>query len=395
MNFAIICEYNPFHYGHLKQISQIRAMHPGASVVSVMSGSFVQRGEAAIVGKYARAEAAVRCGCDLVLELPFPFCCSCGELFASAGVSLIARLGVIDSLCFGCESADFDRLRRIAAALESPEFGRELGLACEKSGAEPFSVLRQKLFERLYGEPFVTAPNDILAVEYLRALARTEHAPAPCPIVREGTVSAAGARRILRGGPGDPAEYLPPPMLEALDGEEMTDMRHLGRPLLWRLRTASPEELEGLADIPRGMGSRLIRAAGEAADYDDLCRRCATKKYTDARIRRMLLYGMLHVRDEQLRPFPRFTVVLAMNRRGQELLREISKTHDESLTVITKPAHLKRLEGEAADQAELHSRAEQLFGLDCAAPLSAAAQWRKTPFRMEKTEGEKENTENG
>ena len=167
---GVICEYNPFHNGHRRQLSQIRdILGPDVGIVCLMSGNFVQRGAPAVFDKTVRARAAVECGASLVLELPVTAALSSAEGFARCGVEILDRLGAVDTLCFGSETGDTDALVRAAEAMCSPEFTQALRTALDEGRSYP--AARQLALERVSGDgALLTAPNDILAAEYCKAL---------------------------------------------------------------------------------------------------------------------------------------------------------------------------------------------------------------------------------
>ena len=185
---GIICEYNPFHNGHLRQFRLARERAgEDCALVCLMSGNYVQRGEPAIFPKRLRAEAALRCGADLVLELPLTVALSSAEGFAAGGVSILSSLGC-DRLCFGTESADFDDLLRTARANLDPAFDALLRSELETGCS--YAAARQRALERLGAGAGLSSPNDILAVEYLKALLRQEGSMEPLPILRPNTYHA-------------------------------------------------------------------------------------------------------------------------------------------------------------------------------------------------------------
>ena len=142
---GIIAEYNPFHNGHAHMIAKLRQAAPGAAILAIMSGDFTQRGEAAVIGKYARARAAVRCGCDLVLELPAPWCFSGAEFFARGGTGIANSLGCVDTLAFGAECADTTALTLAAERMRTPEFAA--ALEAERRYKEAYQLAKE--FSRL------------------------------------------------------------------------------------------------------------------------------------------------------------------------------------------------------------------------------------------------------
>ena len=391
LNFTIICEYNPFHGGHLRQIELIRSEYPDSTVTAVMSGNFVQRGEAAIYDKYKRAEAAVKCGVDLVLELPFPWCASSGEFFASAGVTLIDGLGIFDCICFGSESGDVEYLHRLAERSADSEFDAAVAEAAKKGSSESYIRLRQRLYRETYGEDFVTSPNDILGVEYLKSLTRLNSKVVPYIIKREGGYSATNSRRLIRTGDiSSLTGLLPPSMLETVLTDVHTDISNLTAAVLYKLRTSDAAELETYADIPVGMGRRLIDAANDSTTMAELYEKSAQKLYTDARIRRMILSAMTGTTMADLRAKPTYTTVLAFNERGAELLSQIKakrRSADDETEIphiITKPSAASKLTGTGCRQYELSRRAEILYGLCKTPPKRAGDDLRRGPYILKK-----------
>lgn len=199
---GVIAEYNPFHNGHLFQFEQIRRLTGADYIIVAMSGDFVQRGEPAIYDKYTRASMALRCGADLVLELPAVFATSSAEDFASCGVALLDHLGVVNQLCFGSECGDLAPLQAIAELLceESEDFSAELqtrlkqGLPFPAARAAALAAMTEPITETMAAsansaespEDLLASPNNILAVEYLKALRRRQSRIEPFTILREG-----------------------------------------------------------------------------------------------------------------------------------------------------------------------------------------------------------------
>ena len=203
---GIVAEYNPFHGGHQYQIRKIReSCGADTPVVAVMSGDFVQRGEAASYDKFTRAEAAVRGGVSLVIELPLPWSLSSAEGFARGGVGLLGATGVVGALSFGSESGNLSAIEKTAAVLDTPEYNE--ALKAMLAGGTPFAAARAGAARALLGNTaaVLNTPNDLLAVEYLRAAAKLGHTFKYIPIRREGSVhdgagSASELRALLREG---------------------------------------------------------------------------------------------------------------------------------------------------------------------------------------------------
>ena len=254
--FGVICEYDPFHLGHRWMLEQLHRQGP---VVCAMSGCFTQRGEFAAVNKFARAEMAVRNGADLVLELPTPWAVSGAERFARGGVELLKKTGVVTHLAFGSECGDLEALQRVEACLSGESFQETLRRRLE--GGETFARCRQAAVEELLDPrdaALLSQPNNILAIEYLKALRRADFPMEPITFPRrggphdggaaDGIASASHIRRLLRAGHTEEAmAFLPRESAEVLRreiaaGRGPVDMHTCQRAILARLRTMTEEE---------------------------------------------------------------------------------------------------------------------------------------------------------
>ena len=216
---GIICEYNPFHLGHARMLEGLRRQYD-APLVCAMSGNFVQRGDAAVAHKHARGEMAVRCGADLVLELPTPWAMASAERFADGGVALLTSTGVVSHLAFGSECGDLTALQAAEAALSRPELMPRIRQLLAQGMA--YAPARQQAAEELGAPPrMLSRPNDILAIEYLKALRRQKAPMEPLAVLRQGaghdgtpsgdTASASYLRTLLRSGRTDEASPIFPP----------------------------------------------------------------------------------------------------------------------------------------------------------------------------------------
>lgn len=329
---TVICEFNPLHFGHLRLLSEVRSRHADTAVVAVMSGDFTQRGDMAVFGKYSRAAAAVECGFDLVLELPYPFCCAPAENFAMSAVSVCARI-CADRLIFGSESGDIAALSSVAERTSSREFNSAVALGRQEHTGESEIRLRNRVYNELYGDgTYPTSPNDILAVEYINAARRlkADHRlaiPLTETVARQGEWSATAAREAILAG--IKTDMLPAQMVAVAEGEHplsVCDRTVTGALLgFWRFAAPMMPAIDTFAGMGGGMSGRLIRAAASADDMPSFIAAAATKKYTTARIRRAILHGAFGTTAEALRELPRFTTVLAASERGRAVLRGIRR----------------------------------------------------------------------
>ncbi|MBQ9112407.1 MAG: nucleotidyltransferase family protein [Clostridia bacterium] len=343
--YCIISEFNPLHNGHAYLISKSREM--GAeSVTCVMSGNATQRGELAIVDKYLRAEAAVRCGADLVLELPYPWCMSSAEYFATAAISIASHF--CDTLLFGSECADIELLKGAAAACETMDFKTEFeqrGTAGEGAAAAYISCLEHRGFCGF-------SSNDLLGIAYIRAINRLGADMQSVTARRlgaaynsdtaegEGFQSATALRNCIRTRLSDAKEYMPEIMWRIIqmeaDNGGLTDIACLDSLILGYFRLANGDQLESIAECSGGIANRICDTARRSTSATEMLEALRTKRYTDARLRRAALFCMTGVEQKHISALPEYTTLLAANGRGRALLAKKRKLR--GITVVTKPA---------------------------------------------------------
>ena len=337
---GVICEYNPFHNGHAHQLSRAKKLTHADFLVCAMSGAFVQRGEPACLDKWTRAEAALRGGADLVLELPALFAVRAAQDFAFGGVSLLDALGVVTHLSFGAENDDLallTRLSRPETAEESERIRRELAQGLSHPAARAAAL----------GVP--TPPNVILAAEYLRALQKLGSRILPVPVKRDSEhrdetlhsmASATAIRAALREGLD--VSCAMPQEVRALQlcasPSPLPDLDGFSQTLLYILRTTPPNVLRDAYAIPEGLENRLCREAFEAGSATELLTRIACRRYSPARIRRLLVQMLLHLDAETIRshPQPEYARALGFRKSAAPLLRAISEKS--RLPLIVKAA---------------------------------------------------------
>lgn len=341
---GVICEYNPFHNGHAYHLRALRALTGCDYVVCAMSGHFTQRGSAALVSKWARAEMALRGGADAVFELPALFAVRDAERFARGGVALLQSLGVVTHLGFGSESGDLDALQALCDPIIPLEAVRE-GLA------------KGKTLARARGEAIgmaADAPNDALAIEYLRAIRLLGGGMVPVVIRREGsgyhdmTLRAMGSATavraaIWRGEDIDGAVPAPTrALLNRLLGAGLYQIADgLDLPLLSLLRTMRPEALACVADVGEGLENRLLRAAETATSREALLGYVKCKRYTHARLSRVLTQAMLGITKQiaAAHPMPTYARLLGFREGARPLLKEIRVRA--AVPVITRAAKFR------------------------------------------------------
>ena len=366
---GIVCEYNPFHNGHAYHIAQTRKL--GYShIAAVMSSNLVQRGGLSLVEKQARAKAALLYGADLVLELPAPWAGASAERFAFGAVYLLESLGCRSGLSFGSERGDPQALQEAARLLGEEGFQQRLRLLLREGDSYP--AARWQLLERAGCPPL--GPNDLLGVEYAKALASFNSSMELTAIPRFGTghdgplspdcgpmASASALRQLVeKQGWQGAAPYLPEQALALFSREPLSQPERLGRALLLKLRQMEPEQFAALPDCTEGLDRRLYRCARQAGSVEELLQAVKTKRYPLSRLRRILAAAAVGITKEDQRSFPPYLRVLAANSRGLELLAA-AKRRRPSLPIHFSLARLRELGGPAGRTARLESAATDLF----------------------------------
>ncbi len=348
---AVIAEYNPFHNGHTKQIEYIKENLPDTAIVAIMSGNVVQRGELAVLDKYVRAEIAVKCGVDAVLELPYPWCGASAGYFARGGVEIAKAIGV-DYLCFGSESGEIDELRSVAENTLSTEYISLLDSLIKNEPEVSYISLSRRAYRELYGCDIPDGANNTLAIEYLKHIGNIT----PVTYKRTYPSSATAAREFIRTGSMKSFfQTVPEASFEIYKNSSFTDNEKIASIVLWKLCSTSPEEICRYADIDMGIASRLISAANECTALSELYEKAATKKYTNSRLRRCVLNIVLGTAKDRLDRSPIFTTLLAANENGCKAIKQIKKQG--SIEVITKPADHESVK----EQFEFSNKADRLF----------------------------------
>ena len=391
---GIICEYDPLHTGHAYLMAQAREAGAEA-VVCAISGNFTQRGGFAVTDKLSRAEMAVSCGADLVLEVPTVWAMSTAERFARGGVELLTRTGVVTELVFGSECGDLAGLRRAADCLESPEF--TASLASLPEDGRTFAARRQAALSALLGQEgaaVLERPNNTLAVEYLRAIRRLGSPLAARTVRRAGAqhgegvsggfASASWLRQLLAAGETEQAAaYMPPAAADILRREQaagrVTDPSLCGRAILARLRTMTAGDWRRYDGGGEGLGNRLYQASRTGGTLEEVLAAAKTKRYPLARLRRMVLAAWLMLPEPPAAvPYLR---VLAANETGRRLLRQM---RDAGAPVLTKPADAARLGPAAEALLAAESRCTDLYVLarPDAAQMAPGQELRMTPVML-------------
>lgn len=348
---GIICEYNPFHNGHLRQLRLIRE-HYGqdAAIVCLMSGNFVQRGAPAILDKTIRAKAAVLSGADLVLELPVGIALSSAEGFAAGGVAILSRC--CDALCFGTETMNADALLQTARALLSPAFPPLLKEALAQGSS--FPTARQAALRKMGLTGDFSNPNDILGIEYTKAILAQESPLERYPITREGAYHAENAapdapsatavrRQLLSGGAWRDA--VPVNTTALLEGAPLHALEAGARAIVARLRTMTDAEFAALPYGSEGLWRKLMKASRTCCDLPSIIEATKSKRYTRTRIDRMILCAFLGLKQEDIGTIPPLIRVLAFTGRGRGILRNHPEFRNAGEEVTEEELHLGSLYG--------------------------------------------------
>lgn len=348
---GIICEYNPFHNGHLRQLRLIRE-HYGqdAAIVCLMSGNFVQRGAPAILDKTVRAKAAVLSGADLVLELPVGIALSSAEGFAAGGVAILSRC--CDALCFGTETMNADALLQTARALLSPAFPPLLKEALAQGSS--FPTARQAALRKMGLTSDFSNPNDILGIEYTKAILAQESPLERYPITREGAYHAENAapdapsatavrRQLLSGGAWRDA--IPVSTVALLEDASLHTLEAGARAIVTRLRTMTDAEFAALPYGSEGLWRKLMKASRTCCDLPSIIEATKSKRYTRTRIDRMILCAFLGLKQEDIGTIPPLIRVLAFTGRGRGILRNHPEFRNAGEEVTEEEMHLGSLYG--------------------------------------------------
>lgn len=374
---AVICEFNPLHMGHKLLLDRMKAISDG--IVCVMSGNFVQRGEPAILDKWARTRLALQNGADLIVELPLPWACSGAEHFAAGGVALAEALRC-DLLVFGSEVPDVSRMDAAAEALLSPKFSESFSEVPDKGLS--FAQRREAALHSMLGETassLLQKPNCILGIEYLKAIRRQNAALTPIAIPREGAGhdraaenqeyrSAGELRHLLRTG-GKLAGLVPENVCVTLEqllssGHCPASLSWLERSILCKLRTMKPEDFSALPDLSEGLENRLHTAAREARSLEELYSLVKSKRYSHARIRRLVMSAFLEI-PSGLPELPLYLRILGMTETGARILKDATPM----LPVAVRPVDFERLGGSFANLFRLEARADDLYALAFPTPF--------------------------
>ncbi len=395
LSAGIICEYNPFHLGHMEHIAATRAkLGEDTGIVCVMSGNFVQRGEPAILDKHSRAKMAILCGADLVLELPLPWATASAERFAYGAMSILNDSGVVSHISFGSECGDIEKLSAAAKVITSDEARGFIFEELEKGVS--YASARQKVAEKLMGDKAILLkdPNNILGVEYIKAIDKLGAKISPMTIKRvevyhDGEISgnfapASKLRKLIYDG-NEFADYMPAKAVEVLNearenGRCPIDLEAFKELVLFKLRTMTEREYSILPDCSEGLWMRIMRLGRVCPSYEELISQVKTKRYALSRIRRIVLAALLGVTAEDQQGVPPYIRILAFNGRGREIVKNMKSTSH--VPIITKPASVSKLGDWEQHVFELEALSTDIYSLMYRSVENrfGGQEWRIGPF---------------
>ncbi|MGM0471085.1 MAG: nucleotidyltransferase [Bacillota bacterium] len=365
---GIIVEYNPFHNGHLYHLQQSSQLSQADAVIAVMSGNFVQRGKPAIIDKWSRTKMALKAGVDLILELPLVYALRSAEHFAYGAIELLNKTEVVDNLIFGSEIGKIAPLREIGEVLatEPPQLSQLIQAQLDDGSSFPqaraqalqkYFLETETTFDHSQLAEIISNPNNILGIEYIKALVRTKSKIKPLTIKRcgadyhqttiKGQIASATAirnsllsNRSLSSVKNSIPDYTYNLLLQAQkEGRTPIALQDFTLPLLTLLRRTTSSQLTAIEDVTGGLENRIKEAANNTACLTELINKIKTKRFTQTRIQRILLQFLLDLNQKLLHKFdqsggPQYLRVLGFNQQGQQLLSLINK---QSITpVISK-----------------------------------------------------------
>ena len=365
---AVVAEYNPLHLGHVKHLSYIREVLGAKYIVVVMSGNFTQRGEPAVLDKFTRARHAVLAGADLVIELPTVFATSNAEIFAKGAIKTILSLGIADAICFGAESGTKDDFINLAKALnnESKEFKKLLkekldsGISLVKARFETVKELGMD-----FDESLISTPNNILGIEYVKAILSQKSDIEIYPMIRtgnhndktfkKGITSASSIRELVKIGKIKKLKKSMPNFVY----RDLTPYPFVFEKLIMgALLRSSAEELAEISDCTEGLENRLKALAKDNTSLTSFTEKAVTKRYTLSRINRILIANLLGIKNSFVKDClcePLYAKVLAVNSVKKELITMLSE--NSSVPILTRKS----------DYLNLKKTAKKCFGTDIVA----------------------------
>ena len=345
---GIIAEYNPFHNGHLYQIQKAKELTGADTVIAVMSGNFTQRGDTSLINKFEKAKIALQNEVDMVIELPTIYSISSAENFALGGIKILNEIGNIDYLVFGIEEENLEKLQAIADVLvnEDDEFKRNIKEELDKGNSYPKAreIVLKKVLSSENVENIMQKPNNILAIEYLKALKTTNSKIKPFAIKRKNTMhndeninenyaSGTYIRKLFIENNFNEIKkvvqkYTYERLLELKNqGTYVSSINDFSDIVIYKIRTMTKEEISKIADVNEGLENSIKLASTTCKTIDEIIEKVSTKRYTKTRISRILTYILLDITKsemEQSKNANQYIRVLGINKKCEEILSTIN-----------------------------------------------------------------------
>lgn len=376
---AIICEYNPFHNGHKYQIAQ--TYKNGAThIVAIMSGNFTQRGTPSIISKHAKTEIALKNGCDLVLEIPTPYVISNAEKFAFGAIFILNAMGCINFLSFGCENNNINDLQKIADISDSDKV-IFLTKKYLKKGIS-FVAARCNAIKEIYDENFariISLPNNILAIEYIKNLKKLNSNIKTLALLRKSCnhngnftadnyANSSLLRKMIFENDNNFKKFVPKNIYESLKKEiknasAPASLLNCERAILSKLRCMEAKDFLQIADVSEGLENKIYKAIQNSTSLTEVYNKIKTKRYTNARIQRIITSSFLEINKDFFNFFPPYIKILGFNQKGKEILTTLKQTS--KLPIVTKFSDMKKLKNNpnAIKLFNLESRVYDLYNL--------------------------------
>lgn len=346
---GIIAEYNPFHNGHLYHLQKAKEEANADYCIAVISGNFTQRGDTSIVNKWAKAYMAICGGADLVIELPTIYSVSSAENFANGAIKILDSLKIVDSFAFGAEANDIATLNNIANVLYEEPRGYTSILNHELQKGISYPTARENALMMYLNDikryaNILSSPNNILAIEYLKALKVQKSNLKPIMIKRQKVyynenhiidnfASATGIRELLRKKEYSKLKKVVPKNTYQIlgqqnqKGELIPGLEKYEKEIIYTLRKMPASEIANLPDVSEGLENAIKNAANNYNNLPDLINSIKSKRYTQTRIQRILIYALLGINKKMMNTSKKVTPyvrVLGFNQNGRKLLSEIT-----------------------------------------------------------------------
>lgn len=355
---GIVSEYNPFHNGHIHHLQVSKQLTKTDFTVAVMSGNFVQRGDTALVDKWTRTEMALKSGIDLVIELPTVYALSSAENFADGAVKILNSLGVVDFISFGSEIGEITPLLEVANVLyKEPKEFSSLITTQLRSGLS-YPKAREIALSQFFGSSqkyssIVSNPNNILGVEYLKSLKRHRSHIRPLTVKRDyadynstqeknGIASATAIRTMIQNGKNI-HRVIPYETYELLEkskeeGKIVPSLKVFEKEIIYTLRKMSLSEIAALPDVSEGLENKIKSASNNFNTLEELILNIKSKRYTQSRIQRILLYALLNISQKDINQSKRVTPyirVLGFNKHGKRIISAIAAANPKLKIIVS------------------------------------------------------------